>query len=105
MKKFIIPALAILILISGFVFMLLPFIPLGWLFVGIGSLLLTPYLKFMRKFIRWLAGKDRTGILEKAGKKAAKLYQWVGDHKRARKLKAIVQDACTTPRSAKSDLQ
>jgi hypothetical protein len=90
LKKLMIPAVAVLILIAGLVFMLIPFIPLGWPLVGIAALLLSPYLKFMRKFISWLAKKDRTGFLRKAGKKAERLYKWAGDHKRARKLKAAL---------------
>jgi uncharacterized membrane protein len=105
MKKYIIPSIAVLILILGLVFMLIPFIPLGWPLVGIAALLLAPYVKFMRKFIKWLAGKDRTGILEKAGKAAAKLYHRVGDHRRAKKLRAIVEEACSPPCTTKSELR
>ena len=92
MKKLIIPAIALLIFITGLVCLMLPFIPLGWLFVALASLLLTPYFKIMRKFISWLAQKDKTGFLEKAGEKAAKLYKWAGDHKRAKTLETILNE-------------
>lgn len=48
----------------------------------------------MRKFIGWLAQKDTTGIVEKAGKKASDLYRWADDHNRANKLDAIIKESC-----------
>ncbi|MDR7132215.1 hypothetical protein J2X69_004582 [Algoriphagus sp. 4150] len=93
MKKFIIPAIATLIFIGGLVSMVLPFVPLGWLLISLASLLMAPYLKFMRKFIAWLAKKDTTGFVEKAGEKASKLYEWAGDHKRAEKLESIIENS------------
>lgn len=46
----------------------------------------------MRKFIGWLGKIDNTGFVEKAGEKASELYQWAGDHKRAEKLEAIIEE-------------
>jgi len=46
----------------------------------------------MRRFIGWLAKKDRTGIVEKAGEKASKLYRWADDPQRAKKLEAIIKE-------------
>jgi type III secretory pathway component EscV len=92
LKKLMIPAAAVLILIAGLVFMLIPFIPLGWPLVGLAALLLTPYIKLMRRFISWLAKKDKTGFLKKAGRKAEQLYKWAGDHKSARRLRAALEN-------------
>jgi len=96
-RKFIIPAVALLVFIAGLVFMVIPFIPLGWLFVALASLLMAPYLKFMRKFIGWLSTKDKTGSVKKAGEKAAQLYQWAGDPKRAAKLETILEENSPSP--------
>ncbi|TXE11189.1 hypothetical protein [Algoriphagus aquimarinus] len=92
MRKFIIPAIASLTFIAGLVALLVPFIPVGWLLIALASLLMAPYFKFMRKFIGWLAKKDTTGFVEKAGAKASELYEWAGDHKRAEKLEAIIEE-------------
>jgi hypothetical protein len=105
MKKLIIPAIALLIFIIGLVCLFVPFIPLGWLFIALASLLMTPYLKFLRKFVSWLAKIDKTGFLEKAGKKATKLYQWVGDHKRAKKLRAILNETNSSSNESKDDIK
>ena len=50
----------------------------------------------MRKFIGWLTKIDKTGFVEKAGEKASQLYQWAGDHKRADKLEAIIEENILT---------
>lgn len=100
-RKFIIPAIALLIFIAGLVCMLVPFIPLGWLFIALASLLMAPYIKFMRKFIGWLATKDNTGFVKKAGEKAAHLYQWAGDPKRAAKLEMILEENTSSPEQSK----
>lgn len=97
MKKFVIPSIALLIFIAGLVFMVIPFIPLGWLFVALASLLMAPYIKFMRRFIGWLSTKDNTGFVKKAGEKAAHLYQWAGDPKRAAKLETILEENTPSP--------
>ena len=72
---------------------MVPFIPVGWLLIALASLLLAPYIKFMRKFIAWLSKIDKTGFVEKAGEKASDLYEWAGDKKRAKKLEAILKDS------------
>ena len=77
--------------------MVIPFIPLGWLFVALASLLMAPYIKFMRRFIGWLSTKDNTGFVKKAGEKAAHLYQWAGDPKRAAKLETILEENTPSP--------
>ncbi|MEB2786130.1 hypothetical protein [Algoriphagus persicinus] len=103
MKKFIIPTIATLIFIAGIVSLLLPFVPLGWLLIVLASLLMSPYFKFMRKFIGWLAKKDKTGFVEKAGEKASKLYEWAGDHKRADKLDIIIDENSQNSENSKEE--
>ncbi|TXD78289.1 hypothetical protein [Algoriphagus ratkowskyi] len=96
MKKFIIPAIAFIVLIIGMVFLFIPFIPIGWLLVAIASLLMAPYFKFMRNFIGWLTKIDKTGFVKKAGEKASGLYEWAGDPKGAEKLEAIIEENTQT---------
>tara|TARA_R110002072_G_scaffold299920_1_gene476214 strand:- start:163889 stop:164206 length:318 start_codon:yes stop_codon:yes gene_type:complete len=103
-RKFIIPAIASLIFIAGLVALLVPFIPVGWLLIALASLLMAPYFQFMRKFIGWLAKKDTTGFVEKAGEKASQLYQWAGDHKRAEKLETIIEESSSNSESGKGEL-
>ncbi|MEB2775075.1 hypothetical protein SYJ56_07140 [Algoriphagus sp. D3-2-R+10] len=103
MRKFIIPTIATLIFIAGLVSMVLPFVPLGWLLIMLASLLMSPYFKFMRKFIGWLAKKDKTGLVEKAGKKASKLYEWAGDDKRADEMDTIIDENSQNSESSKED--
>jgi hypothetical protein len=91
-KKLIIPAIATVIFIIGLVFLLLPFIPLGWLMITLSALLLSPYIKVMRRFIGWLSTLDKTGFVKKAGEKASHLYAWAGDRKSAVKMKAMIEE-------------
>jgi len=100
-KKLIIPAIATLIFIAGLVSLALPFVPLGWLLIALASLLMAPYFKFMRKFIGWLAKKDTTDFVERAGKKASKLYEWAGDQQSTEKLGALIEE--NHPKTESSD--
>nr|WP_091694597.1 hypothetical protein [Algoriphagus locisalis] len=102
MKKFIIPIIAFLVFIAGLVCLALPFIPLGWLLIALTALLLAPYLKFMRTFIGWLVKIDKTGFVEKAGEKAANLFEWAGDTKRGEKLETIIEENSKKPTSTKN---
>jgi len=92
MKKYIIPALAIVIFLAGLASLMLPFLPFGWLFLALAALLVAPYFKFMRRFIGWLAKKDNSGLVKKAGGKAARLYRWAEDEDRAGKLETIIEE-------------
>ena len=103
MKRLIIPTIAFFIFIAGLVCLALPFIPLGWLLVALSSLLMAPYFKFMRKFIGWMVKMDKTGFVEKAGEKAASLYEWAGDNKRGKKLEAIIEENSKDTLNSKND--
>ncbi|UZD22599.1 hypothetical protein PBT90_04090 [Algoriphagus halophytocola] len=92
MKKLVIPGIAFLIFIAGLAALMVPFIPVGWLLIALSALLLAPYLPIVRKFIGWLSKLDKTGFIEKAGEKAAKLYYWANDTKRAKKLETILEE-------------
>ena len=92
MRKFIIPTISFFIFIAGLVCLAIPFIPIGWLLIALTALLMAPYLKFMRRFIGWLVKMDKSGFVEKAGEKAAKLYEWAGDTERGEKLESIIEE-------------
>lgn len=71
---------------------MLPFLPFGWLFLALAALLVVPYFDFMKKFISWLGEKDSTGLVGKAGKKAAQLYRWADDHEKAETMEKIADE-------------
>ena len=68
-KKYIRPVIAILTLILGGVFMLIPFIPLGYVLIFVGLFLLTPYSPKLKKWIQKLKKNDDKHVIEDAEKK------------------------------------
>lgn len=71
-KKYIRLIAGTLILILGIVFMLFPFIPLGYLFVIAGVLLLAYEIPFLQKPLNKLKRKDKKGRVQKVEKKINK---------------------------------
>ncbi|HYW94739.1 MAG TPA: hypothetical protein VE870_04075 [Bacteroidales bacterium] len=65
-KKYIRPVLGLLIFIAGSVFMLIPFIPLGYILIIIGVLFLAPVFPFLQRLIAKLKKSDRKQRIEKA---------------------------------------
>ncbi len=68
-KKYIRLVAGIIILLLGGVFMLIPFIPLGYVLVFAGLFLLSHYVPFLRKLVDKLKKKDQKGRIEKVEKK------------------------------------
>lgn len=68
-KKYIRPVIAGLALILGGVFMLIPFIPLGYILVFVGLFLLTPYFPNVKKWLRKLKDNHDNGVIEDAEEK------------------------------------
>jgi UPF0716 family protein affecting phage T7 exclusion len=58
-----------IILFLGAIFMFVPFIPLGYLFLAIGALLLAPVIPALRKLLNWVEKKDKTNKIEKVEEK------------------------------------
>lgn len=85
-KRFIIPLIATGTFIFGIICLFLPFLPFGWLLLIMTALLLTPYFKPVKKLLKWIIKKDKTGIFERARSKVARLYKWAGDPKRAKEM-------------------
>jgi uncharacterized membrane protein len=67
--KYIRLAAGLIILILGIVFMLFPFIPLGYLFVIAGLFLLAYQIPVLYKFINKIKQRDKKGRVEKVEKK------------------------------------
>lgn len=74
-RKYIRLVAGIIVLMLGIVFMLIPFIPLGYLFVFAGLLLLANYVPFLRKILVKIKKKDKKGLVEKAEKEIDKTEQ------------------------------
>ncbi len=68
-KKYIRLVAGILILVLGSIFMLVPFIPLGYLFLIAGLFLLSYKIPFFRKLIDKIKRKDKKGRVEKVERK------------------------------------
>jgi hypothetical protein len=67
-KKFIRPVIGIIILILGGVFMLVPFIPLGYIFLFGGLFLLSTKIPIFKKWLDKAKSKDKKGKIEKVEK-------------------------------------
>lgn len=59
-----------LIFLLGVVFMFLPFIPLGYLFIFIGLFFLSPIIPHIRKLLNLIERKDKKGRIRKARDKS-----------------------------------
>jgi len=68
-KKHIRLVAGIIILIFGAVFMLVPFIPLGYIFIIAGLFLLASYIPALNKVIEKIRSKDDKNRVEKVEKK------------------------------------
>lgn len=58
-----------IILIVGIGFMLVPFLPIGYIFIFVAVFLLSPYIPFLAKLMRYLKSKDKNGELNKVERK------------------------------------
>lgn len=66
--RYIRPVAGALILLAGLVFMLIPFIPLGYIMLLGGLFLLAPYIPGAKKIINTLKKKDKQNRVDKAEK-------------------------------------
>jgi len=53
----------------GAVFMFVPFIPLGYLFLAIGAFLLSPVIPALRKLVKFIEKKDKSNRIKRAEEK------------------------------------
>ena len=68
-KKYIRLVAGIIVLILGAVFMLVPFIPLGYIFLIAGLFLLASYIPPLNRLIKKLKSKDDKNRVEKVEEK------------------------------------
>lgn len=78
-KKYIRLVVGIIILLLGGVFMLVPFIPLGYVFLFAGLFLLASYIPFLNKIITKLKKKDKKGLVKKVEKKIDEAEKEIDD--------------------------
>jgi hypothetical protein len=67
-KKYIRTVVGIIILILGGVFMVVPFIPLGYIFLFGGLFLLSTKIPIFKKWLDKAKSKDKKGKIEKVEK-------------------------------------
>ncbi len=67
-KKYIRPVVGGIILLLGIVFMVVPFIPLGYIFLFGGLFLLSSEVPIFKKWLNKAKGKDKKNRIEKVEK-------------------------------------
>jgi|SRR5690554_4827461 len=92
-QSYIIPLIATGTFILGIICLFLPFLPFGWLLMFMTALLITPYFSPIKKLLTWIIEKDKTGTFDKARKKVANLYHWVGDKKGAAEMNDLSKNS------------
>lgn len=71
-KKYIRPVTGIIILLLGGVFMVVPFIPLGYVFLFAGLFLLSPNIPIFRKWLDKAKSKDKKNRIAKVEEKVSR---------------------------------
>jgi putative Mn2+ efflux pump MntP len=64
-----------LIILLGLVFMMIPFIPLGYILLAVGAFLYTPLIPPLKKFVKFLEKKDDSNKVEKAEEKVDEFFK------------------------------
>ena len=78
-KKYLRLGIGILVLCLGLVFMLFPFIPLGYIFVIAGIFLLAFEIPPLKKLVNKIREKDDKGRVEKVEKHVEKGEQFIDE--------------------------
>lgn len=73
MYKYIRIIIGIIILLAGIGFFVVPFLPIGYILIFTGAVLLAPEIPLFRRFFQWLESKDKSGRLKKV---LNKIYQF-----------------------------
>lgn len=68
-KKHIRLILGIILLILGIGFMVIPFIPIGYIIIFVAIFFLATYIPALKRFLTYLKKKDKKGRLKKVEKK------------------------------------
>lgn len=61
MRKYIRPLIGVLLFFFGLVFMFIPMIPLGYLLLAAGAVVLAPFAPPVQHFLDWWERKDSSG--------------------------------------------
>ena len=77
--KYLRPVIGGIALLLGVAFMLVPFIPLGYVLLFAALILLVPYVPFLRKWKSELQEKDHKNIYEKVESRIQTLEQRMTD--------------------------
>jgi hypothetical protein len=73
--SYIRPVLGSIVLIIGLVSMVLPFLPLGYIFTLGGIFILSPYIPYLKKLISYLEKRDKKGRVKKANQKFSEIEE------------------------------
>jgi uncharacterized membrane protein YbaN (DUF454 family) len=76
-KKYIRLILGILTALFGIVFLFIPFLPFGYLFLFISAFFLSSYIPFMKKFKNFLSKKDKKGYIKRIEEKIRQFENWI----------------------------
>lgn len=71
--SYIRPVLGSIVLIIGLISMVLPFLPLGYIFTLGGIFILSPYIPYLKRLIAYLEKKDKKGRVKKANEKFSEI--------------------------------
>lgn len=64
-----------IIFFFGAIFMFVPFIPLGYAFLGIGAFLLSPAVPALRRLVNYIERKDKSNKIKKMEEKTDHLIK------------------------------
>lgn len=77
-KKYLRPVTGAVILLLGLVFMVVPFIPLGYIFLFGGLFLLSTEIPIFKKWLNKAKSKDKKNRIEKVEKKVDEKEEQIG---------------------------
>jgi len=69
-----------IVLIIGLVSMVLPFLPLGYIFTLGGLFILSPYIPYLKRLIAYLEKNDKKGRVKKANEKFSEFEKKAEQH-------------------------
>jgi drug/metabolite transporter (DMT)-like permease len=76
-KKYIRLIIGIITALLGIVFLFIPFLPFGYLFLFVSAFFLVSYIPFLKKFMNFLRKKDKKGYIKKVDAKIHQFENWI----------------------------
>lgn len=77
MYKYFRIIIGIICFLAGIGFFFVPFLPIGYILLFVGAVLLAPEIPLFSRFFKWLETKDESGRLKKI---LNKLYQFTDNN-------------------------